>query len=119
MMALVDPEQEKLLIKKQRKYRNNPTFVGGVWFASEKEADRWKILKAMKKNGNIKNLLRQVTFKLVVNGVLITSYRADFVYYDNDLKQKIVEDTKGARTQLYLIKRNLMLAVFGIKVKET
>ncbi len=118
MMALVDPEQEKLL-KKKRKYHNRPATVNGIWFSSEKEADRWKILKAMEKNGNIMHLQRQQTFKLVVNGRLITQYRCDFRYFDIELEEDVVEDTKGVRTELYKIKARLMLALFGIKVKES
>ena len=45
------------------------------------------------------------------------SYIADFVYKDKDGKT-IVEDTKGFRTETYLIKRKLMLFIHGVKIHE-
>lgn len=49
-------------------------------------------------------------------------YKADFVYEvcqpDGTWKQ-VVEDTKGAKTKEYIIKRKLMLFIHGISVKET
>ena len=47
------------------------------------------------------------------------THRADFVYYDVENKKLIVEDSKGVRTEVYKIKRKLMLHVHGIKIKET
>ena len=46
------------------------------------------------------------------------SYVADFVYHDAHTGELIVEDTKGVRTKDYIIKRKLMLSVYGIKIKE-
>lgn len=36
-------------------------------------------------------------------------YIADFVYFDNQKEQMVVEDTKGQRTRLYILKRQLFL----------
>ena len=47
------------------------------------------------------------------------TYRADFVYFDEELKQLIVEDSKGFKTEAYGIRRKLMLFLHGIKIKET
>ena len=44
---------------------------------------------------------------------------ADFVYTDVETGETVVEDTKGFRTDVYKIKRKLMLKVHGIKIKET
>lgn len=43
-------------------------------------------------------------------------YVADFVYYHNG--ELVVEDTKGVRTEAYIIKRKLMRWVHGIEVRE-
>ena len=45
------------------------------------------------------------------------TYIADFVYTDAD-GQTIVEDTKGFRTDAYIIKRKLLLLMYGIRIKE-
>ena len=76
------------------------------------------------------DLQKQVTYELipahyeVINGKRkcierACTYRADFVYYDVENKQLVVEDSKGFRTKDYIIKRKLMLHVHGIKIKET
>ena len=45
------------------------------------------------------------------------TYTADFVYKDKTGRE-IVEDSKGMKTQQYIIRRKLMLYVHGIEVKE-
>lgn len=42
---------------------------------------------------------------------------ADFVYFDEQ-GQLVVEDVKGMKTREYILKRKLMLWVYGIKIKE-
>ena len=44
-------------------------------------------------------------------------YVADFCYFDEH-GQLVVEDAKGMRTQVYILKRKLMCWVYGIQVKE-
>lgn len=44
-------------------------------------------------------------------------YVADFVYRDRQ-GRLVVEDVKGVRTKEYIIKKKLMLWVYGIEVKE-
>ena len=70
----------------------------------------------MKRRGEISGLSRQHPFKLDVNGVHIATYYADFVYTDKNGKQH-VEDPKGVRTPIFLMKARLMKAIFGIKVE--
>lgn len=78
----------------------------------------------MQRAGLIKNLKEQVRFELIPaqkdangNDVKPCCYFADFVY--NDLSgRQIVEDTKGVRTDVYKIKKKLMLQVFGITITE-
>ena len=55
-----------------------------------------------------------------VNGKLVereVKYIADFTYITKDGKF-VVEDTKGIRTDVYRIKRKLMLQVHGIQIRE-
>jgi hypothetical protein len=37
------------------------------------------------------------------------TYRADFIYFDNELNEYVVEDTKGYRTDLYRMKKKIFL----------
>lgn len=106
------------------KYGNRKTTTfDGITFDSAKEARRWGELKLMQKAGVISDLKRQVKYELlpsqynhgrcVERGV---SYIADFVYKEQG--NTVVEDTKGARTPDYIIKRKLMLYVYHIQIKE-
>lgn len=102
-----------------RKYKNEKTQVDGVWFDSKREARRYGELKLLERAGEIRNLRLQVVYDLVVYGRLVCRYRADFVYEDRRLGwAEVVEDAKGCRTEAYIIKRKLMLAVHGITIRE-
>ena len=92
-------------------------------FDSKLEAERWLQLNAEEEAGLIHALERQVKFILVpsqyIDGKCVErecAYIADFRYVKNG--KTIVEDTKGVRTPEYIIKRKLMLYVFGIKIHE-
>ncbi len=111
------PQVSSASTKKKSKYRNKKTTIGELTFDSKKEARRWLVLIEMQRRGEISFLRRQVPFRLVVNGVKIATYRADFVYVQNG--QRIVEDAKGMLTDVYKIKRRLMQAIHGIEIKET
>ena len=98
--------------------------------SSTKERNRGAVLELLQRQGYISGLQKQVVYELipahydVVNGKRkcierACTYKADFVYYDVENKQLIVEDSKGFRTKEYIIKRKLMLFLHGIKIKET
>lgn len=104
--------------KPRAKYRNTPTVSDGLRFDSKREAKRWGELRLMERAGLIENLERQVRFPLKVNGVLVCTYVADFVYREGATRARVVEDAKGFRTREYQIKRKLMKAVHGIEIAE-
>ena len=106
------------------KYRAKKVTINGITFDSKKEAQRWMELDLLERAGKISNLQRQVKFELIpsqrINGKVVeraVNYMADFVYIENG--EKVVEDTKGFKTQEYIIKRKLLLKEFGIRIKET
>lgn len=111
--------------KPKSKYGNKKTPADdGVVMDSGREATRYKDLVRMQETGQISELRRQVPFLLALNGVRICTYIADFTYWKDDPKDPgcgvtIVEDCKGARTDVYIIKRALMRACHGIEVIET
>ena len=114
-------------IRQQSKYKNSKTTYNGEVFDSLKELRRYKELLALQGAGKIKDLDRQVKYALIpsqkdANGKTIErpiNYYADFVYTDTATNKRIVEDVKGVRTDAYILKRKIMLAWFGIQIKET
>ena len=106
------------------KYGNRKVMVNGIEFASSKEATRYWELWLMEQNNYIKDLRTQVPYELIPpqKGALrnerAVKYVADFVYWDNEKEQEVVEDTKGFRTKEYIIKRKLMKYIHGIEVVE-
>ena len=96
------------------KYGNKKTIIDGIKFDSKLEAHRYCELKLLEEAKVIKNLKLQVPFELIPSykkkgkTVKATKYIADFVYYDNEKKQQIIEDTKGVKTDVYKIKKKLL-----------
>lgn len=95
------------------KYKNIKTTSNGIKFDSRKEAKRYNELKLMERCGLIKDLELQKsyelqpTFKKHNKTYRAIKYIADFVYYDIEKEQIVVEDTKGFRTEVYKIKKKL------------
>ena len=108
--------------KKANKY--NAVKSGG--YDSRRENRRACELKMMQRAGQISELREQVRYQLIppqrdADGRVVEracSYIADFVYFDESTKALVVEDTKGVRTDVYRIKRKLMLFVHGITIQE-
>ena len=105
---------------RQSKYRNVPTVVDGVRFASKKEAKRYGELKLMQRAGAITHLDVHPSWEFTLLGVRIGKYTADFSYR-RGAYEFIVEDVKGGkatRTEAYKLRKALMLAIHGIKITE-
>lgn len=106
-------------VRTRNKYGNKKTEIDGLQFDSQREADRWGVLKLMAVAGEIVDLDRQVRFDLKVNGQKICAYIADFTYRKAAGSSLIVEDVKGVKTRDYVIKKKLLKALHGIEVLET
>lgn len=102
------------------KYGNKRTEVDGIAFDSKAEARRWGELKMLVAAGEIGSLERQAKYVLIPkqDGERECAYVADFTYWKITPGCRIVEDVKGYRTEVYRLKRKLMLYVFGIRVVE-
>lgn len=102
------------------KYGNRKIKTEDGTFDSQKEYRRWQELKLLQRAGEIKNLARQVKFELIPkqDGERAIYYVADFVYIDNRTGERVVEDAKGAKTDVYIIKRKLMKYMHNITVQE-
>jgi hypothetical protein len=101
------------------KYGNRRINTPDGWFDSHRELKRWGELKLLERAGQIKNLKRQVEYELVpkVAGFRASYYVADFVY--DEKGKTVVEDSKGFKDRLYMLKRKLMMWRHGIAILET
>lgn len=108
---------------KVSKYNNKKVEVDGIKFDSKREYARWNQLKIMERAGAISDLKRQVPFELAPSVQLggrkkpALRYVADFTYTQGG--KMVVEDAKGMLTDVYRIKKHLMLSVHGIEIKES
>jgi hypothetical protein len=105
----------------RNKFGNEPTTIDGQRFDSKKEAGRYLYLKARLMAGEIEGLIinkRLLSYPLVVGGVKVATYEADFRYLEKATGQVVVEDVKGYRTREYMLKRKLMKGCHGIEVAE-
>ena len=108
-----------------QKYGNQRvTDEQGLKFDSKAEHRHWLHLAALAKAGKIMDLRRQVPFELAPAVVIqgrkkrALCYVADFCYVDCETGEQVVEDVKGAVTDVWRIKLHLMATVHGIEVKE-
>lgn len=107
------------------KYGNKKTEIDGITFDSKHEAYRYVELKYMERAKLITDLQLQRRFTLLgaqkdKDGKVIErpiTYVADFCYKDK-CGNLVVEDAKGAKTEVYKIKRKLMLSIYGIRIQE-
>lgn len=97
----------------KNKYHNKKTIVDGIKFDSKLEARRYKELKKLEKDGLIKDLVLQPSYELIPkfkkNGISYrkSTYKADFQYFDLTQEKIIIEDTKGFKTDVYLLKKKM------------
>jgi len=104
--------------KRKMKYFSKRTMCNQMHkHDSKKEANRCDELNLLVKAGIIEKLQQQVRVvlkkKFIFQGVTIRaiSYYADFTYYDKESKKFVIEDTKGYRTDIYKIKKKLLLSI--------
>ena len=104
-------------IKKNKFNAKKVTTRDGLVFDSKREYSRWLDLVILQQAGKITGLDRQIPYKLSINGVHICKYISDFTYFENG--KKVVEDSKGYRTDVYKLKAKMMLAIHDIEILET
>jgi uncharacterized protein DUF1064 len=103
--------------KPARKYRNVPSVVDGIRFASKREAHRYCELKMLEKAGEIGALKLQPRYPLTVNGLHVCTYVGDFEYFANwEWPRVVTEDSKGVRTKDFIIKAKLFHALYGREI---
>jgi len=100
---------------RRSKYNARRTEVDGITFDSASEAARYVELKLLERAGKIRGLELQPRYELIkafttssgerVRGI---TYVGDFRYVDKT-GAVVVEDVKGVKTDVYKIKRKLLL----------
>lgn len=104
------------------KFGNQKTAAG----ASKRESARGAYLAQLERAGVIRDLRAQVKYELLPaqyapDGKFLErscSYVADFVYIDCSTNALHVEDSKGMRTEVYKVKRKMMLHFHKIRIEE-
>ncbi|KIC36533.1 DUF1064 domain-containing protein [Leisingera sp. ANG-M7] len=94
------------------------TTPDGITHDSKTEAQRWAELLLLQEAGEICGLRRQVDIPLHGrDGPIMTDggkqqrvYRADFTYVDRRLGCAVIEDRKGHETDVFKLKRAILLA---------
>ena len=108
-------------MKRLSKYRAKPTTIDNVRFASQREARMYTCLKMLALGGQIADLKLQPKIPLKIDGVLICTYIADFLYFDRKIKKMVWLDVKSEFTRklpVYRLKKKLVKALTGIEITE-
>lgn len=101
------------------KYGNQPVEVEGLKFDSKAEARRWQELRLLEQAGEISDLTVHPRYPLSEffehdgKQERPIYYEADFAYHQHQPDRQVVEDVKGCKTPVYLLKRKLFLYKFG------
>ncbi len=116
--ALRHPEPKQA---KPAKYRAEPQVLDGQRFDSKAELRRFHELLLLGNVGEISDLELHPTFPLVVNGVRIGHYTADFRYWDVIGCCDVIEDVKSPATRketAYRLRKRLVEALYPWTITE-
>lgn len=120
--ALQEQARLKLNNESKSKYGAQKTTVDGIRFDSEKESERYSELRLLERSGAISDLKLQPKFELqegfTCQGRKIRSitYIADFSYMFRG--QRIIEDVKGTKTQVYSLKKKMFLYKYRKDIED-
>ncbi len=102
-------------MKRTYKFRNVPTTVNGIRFASKAEAKRDAELGLLERAKQISGLIRQPRFVLRISGHKICTYVADWQYcehFPDGKTVRVVEDKKGVQTPAFKLKWKMCQALW-------
>lgn len=105
---------------KESRFKAIPTEANdGQKFKSMLESRYYNRCRSLMNVGEVTLIEREVRYEIIVNGVFICAYMMDFriTYADGHIEYV---DCKSAPTvtNLYRVKKQLMLACFGIDIQE-
>lgn len=105
-------------VAKPSKYRNQPIVLDGIRFASKLEARYFSQLKLREKAGEVFYVELQKRYPLIgPDGLLVATYVADFVFWDQRESRQRIVDLKGIETDVFKIKKKLMKSLLGLEVE--
>lgn len=97
----------------RHKFHAKKTELDGITFPSKKEAKRYTELKMLKESEEVLFYLRQVPFHLPGN----VRYVCDFmVFWSNG--EITIEDVKGMKTDMYIVKKKILEDTYPIEITE-
>jgi hypothetical protein len=117
MTTLTASEFRALKPAKRNKYGAKAVTVDGIRFASKREAAFYGELKQREKAGEVYEVELQPRFSFVHNGVLIGTYKPDFMFWDAVAHRNRVIDVKGVETREFRTNLRLMRAFHKIQVE--
>lgn len=122
-MNTISPAEFKILRaqiekSKKSKYKANGHYdTDGIYWPSDKEERKWHEFKLLEKNGEIKNLRRQISFKLHgKNGSFICKYICDIIFEKSKTGETIHLDVKGMETKEFRLKKKLFEDEYKVKL---
>jgi hypothetical protein len=97
----------------RHKFNAKPTQCDGIKFSSKKEAKRYTELRLAQQAGLVEMFLRQVPFHLPAG----IKYICDFMVFWQD-GSVTVEDVKGYKTDIYILKKKQVETIYPIEITE-
>jgi hypothetical protein len=128
--ASIKPTQRYCDACRPSKYKSRKTAICGQTFDSAAEGERYLELRMLEEAHQIEGWdwkqqkvvplrdARQQRIPLIVNGIKVCTYVADFVYRDLFTGKLVIEDLKGYKTDVYRLKAKLFAACLGFPITE-
>lgn len=114
---MIEKELKFEIKPRKSKYRNVKVEKDGIKFDSIKEANYYSKLILLQKAGEVVSFDLQPKYDIIVNGIKCGFYKADFRVYWKSGDVRII-DVKGMRLPVYILKKKLVEALYGIKIIE-
>lgn len=97
----------------RHKFNAKPCEYENIKFSSKKEAKRYLELQALKRLGEVIFFLRQVPFHLTGGVKYVCDY---LVFWKNG--EVTIEDVKGMKTAMYILKKKQVEQLYPITITE-
>lgn len=97
----------------RHKFKAKPCEYENIKFASKKEAKRYLELQALQRLGEVVFFLRQTPFHLTAGIKYVCDY---LVFWKNG--EVTIEDVKGMKTAMYILKKKQVEQLYPITITE-
>ena len=117
MTTITAAEFRALKPAKKNKFNARKVTIDGITFDSVAEGRFYAALKLREKAGEVYEVELQPRFSFVHNGVLIGTYKPDFMFWDAVAHRNRVIDVKGVETREFRTNLRMMRAFHKIEVE--